>query len=69
LMGETNFFWHPALQPLGSFRQLASCRSSSKITGKTNLQSILNKNSPQSHMELEFNVFGVARKLVTYVVH
>ena len=34
-----------------------------------NLQFILNKNSPQAHMESEFDVLGVARKLMKYVVH
>jgi hypothetical protein len=45
------------------------CRSSSENTRKMNLQPILNKNSPWTHIELEFDVFGVARKLVKYVVH
>jgi hypothetical protein len=34
-----------------------------------NLQSILNKNSPQAHMGLGFNVLGVVRKLVKYIVY
>jgi hypothetical protein len=32
-----NFFWHPTLQPLGSFSDMAESRSSSKITRKMNL--------------------------------
>jgi hypothetical protein len=35
---------------------------------KMKLQPILNKNSPWAHMELEFDVLGVARKLVKFVV-
>jgi hypothetical protein len=34
-----------------------------------NLKSVLNKNSPWAHTELEFDVLGVSRKLVKYVVH
>jgi hypothetical protein len=34
-----------------------------------NLKPILNKTSPRTHMESEFDVLGVARKLVKYVVH
>jgi hypothetical protein len=34
-----------------------------------NLQPVLNKNSPGAHMELKFDMFGVAKKLVKYVVH
>jgi hypothetical protein len=34
-----------------------------------NVQPILNKNSPWAHMESEFGVLGVAKKLVKYVVH
>jgi hypothetical protein len=48
---------------------MAACRSSSKNTRKMNLKLILNKTSPQAHMELEFDVLGVPRKLVKYVVH
>jgi hypothetical protein len=33
-----------------------------------NLQPILNKNSPHAHKELEFDVLGIAGKLVKYVV-
>jgi hypothetical protein len=48
---------------------MATCRSSSKNTRKMDLQPILNKNSPQAHMELEFDMLGIAGKLVKYVVH
>jgi hypothetical protein len=33
------------------------------------LQPILNKNTPQAHMELEYDMLGVAGKLMKYVVH
>jgi hypothetical protein len=44
-------------------------RSSSNYTKELNLQPILIKNSPQAHMELEFDVLGVGGKLMKYVVH
>ena len=34
-----------------------------------NLKLILNKNLPQVYIELEFNMLGVPKKLVKYVVH
>jgi hypothetical protein len=34
-----------------------------------NLNPILNKISPRARTELEFDVFGVPKKLVKYVVH
>jgi hypothetical protein len=34
-----------------------------------NLQPILNKNLPHVDVELEFDMHGVARKPVKYVVH
>jgi hypothetical protein len=33
-MDKTNFFWYPALQPVGSFSHMVESRSSSKITRK-----------------------------------
>jgi hypothetical protein len=60
---------HPALQPLGNFSHMAACRSSSKNTRKMNLILFFNKNLPQAHTELEFDVLGVHGKLVKYVVH
>jgi hypothetical protein len=44
---------------------MAACRSSSE----NELKLILNNNSPQAHMESEFDVLGVPGKLVKYVVH
>jgi hypothetical protein len=48
---------------------MATCRSSSNNIEKMNLKSVLNKNSPWAHTELEFDVLGVSRKLVKFVVH
>jgi hypothetical protein len=48
---------------------MVACRSSSKNIGKINLISVLNKTSPQAHMELELDVLGVHGKLMKYVVH
>jgi hypothetical protein len=48
---------------------MAARRSSSKNTGKMNLIPILNKTSPQAHIESELNVLGVPIKLVKYIVH
>jgi hypothetical protein len=36
---------------------------------KMNLKHVINKTSPWAHMELEFDVLGVAKKLVKYVVN
>jgi hypothetical protein len=48
---------------------VAAYRSFSKNKRKMNLQSILNKNSPEVNTKLEFGVLGVVGKLVKYVVH
>jgi hypothetical protein len=63
------FILHPALQPLGNFSHMAACRSSLENTRKMNLIPILNKTSPQAHMESELGMLGVHGKLVKYVVH
>jgi hypothetical protein len=34
-----------------------------------NLKPVLNKTSPRAHTELEFDMLGVPKKLVKYVVH
>jgi hypothetical protein len=68
-MGKTNFLFSTLLQPLGSFSHMATCRSSSKNTGKMNLIPVFNKNSPWAYTESELDMFGVHRKLVKYVVH
>jgi hypothetical protein len=39
-----------------------------KIQEKMILQPIMNKNSPWGHVKSELDVFGVARKLMKYVV-
>ena len=62
-------FKHLTLQPLGNFCHMVAYRSSSKKIRKLNLIPVLNKNSPQAHMESELNVLGVHKKLVKYVVH
>ena len=43
--------------------------TSSKNIGKMNLQPIMNKYSPWVHMELKFDVFGIAGKLVKHIAH
>jgi hypothetical protein len=48
---------------------MAAYRSSSTNTRKMNLSLVLNKNSPRAHTELEFDVVGVHKNLVKYVVH
>jgi hypothetical protein len=48
---------------------MATCRSSSENIEKINLMPVLNKTSPWAHAESELDVFGVAGKLVKYVVH
>jgi hypothetical protein len=48
---------------------MAACRSSSKNIAKMSLIPVFNKKLPRAHTELEFNVLGVHRKLVKYVVH
>jgi hypothetical protein len=48
---------------------MAAYRSPSKNTRKMKLIPILNKTLPQAHMELEFDMLGVPRKLVKDVVH
>jgi hypothetical protein len=40
-----------------------------EIQEKMNLKPILNETSLQAHMELEFGVLGVFRKLMKYEVH
>jgi hypothetical protein len=59
----------PCLQPLGSFSHMAACGSSLENTRKINLIPVLNKTSPQAHIELELEVLGYPRKLVKYIVH
>jgi hypothetical protein len=48
---------------------MVACRSSLENTGKMNLILVFHKNSPRAHTESEFDVLGVHRKLVKYVVH
>jgi hypothetical protein len=68
--GKTNFFFGALhFSPWGNFSHMVAYRSSSKNIGKMNLQSILNKNSPWTHLESKFDVLNVAKKLLKYVVH
>jgi hypothetical protein len=60
------FFENSALQPLGSFSHMATCRSSLENTLKMSLILVFNKNL---HMESELGVLGTHEKLVKYVVH
>ena len=62
------FFWDPTLQYLGYFSDVATYRSFSKNTRKLNIYPTLNKTSPWAHIESKFDILGVARKLVKYVV-
>jgi hypothetical protein len=48
---------------------VAACRSSPNIAIKMNFQPSLNKNSPHAHMNLGFEVLGVAGNLEKYIVH
>jgi hypothetical protein len=48
---------------------MAACRISSENVGKMSLIPVFNKNSPRALMESEFDVLGVHKKLVKYVVH
>jgi hypothetical protein len=63
------FFEHLALQPLGSFSHMATCRSSSENTGKMSIILVFNKNLPQAHTESELDLLGIRGKLVKCVVH
>jgi hypothetical protein len=67
-MGKTKVLFS-TLQPLGSFSHMVACKSSSKNTREMNLIPVLNKTSPQAHIELELDVLGVPGKLVKYVIH
>jgi hypothetical protein len=60
---------HPTLKPLGTLSNVAAYRGFSKNRGKMSLQPILNKKLPWAHMELEFDVLGIAGKLVKHFVH
>jgi hypothetical protein len=67
--GQIKLLSYLALQPLGCFSCMAACRSSSKNKGKMSLKLVFNKTSPRAHKESEFDMLGVYRKLVKYVVH
>jgi hypothetical protein len=65
---ETSFL-APYPSALGQFSHMATCQSSWENTGKISLIPVFNKNLPRAHIELEFGVLGVHRKLVKYLVH
>jgi hypothetical protein len=66
-IGKTNYFWSILpFSPWAILATLAACRSSLENIGKI---LVFNKNLPQAHTESEFDVLGVHRKLVKYVVH
>jgi hypothetical protein len=67
--GQKNFFCYPILQPLGSLSHMAIYKSSLKNTRKVNLQPIFNKISPWTLMASQFDVLGVAKKLIKWLVH
>jgi hypothetical protein len=48
---------------------MVACSCSLENTRKMSLKPFLNKTSPLAHTELEFDVLGIAKKLVKYVVH
>jgi hypothetical protein len=64
-------FWHSILELLSidPAYKYGIFRSSSENTWKMNLQPILKKNSPWTHMEFEWDLLGVVGKLVRYVVY
>ena len=47
---------------------MVACRSSLEDTQKISLIPVFNKNLPQVHTELKFDMLGVHRNLVKYVV-
>jgi hypothetical protein len=63
---QTSFL---AFQPLGNSSHMAACRNSLENTRKKNLKPVLNKTLPQAHTESKFDVLGVSKKLVKYVIH
>ena len=69
-VGKANsFFGHPTLQPLDNVSYMATSRSSLKITKKNEFATRLNIELFPTHMELELDMLGVAKKLVKNVVH
>jgi hypothetical protein len=48
---------------------MVAYRSSLENKTKMNLQLIFNKNSPLVELKLEFNMLGVAKRLVKIVIH
>ena len=68
-MGKKNFFFGPLpFNPLAILATWLHVGAPQKIIGKKNLQPILNKNAPHYHLELEFDMFVIAKRLVKYVI-
>jgi hypothetical protein len=69
-MVKTNFFCGTLPFSLWAFfSHVVAYKSSSKNTRKMNMQPVLNKNIPWIHVQSKFDVLGVAKELVKYVVH
>jgi hypothetical protein len=69
-MGKTNFFLSPL--PFSPWAVLATwlhVGAPHKIQEKMNLIPVFNKNLLPAHTKSEFDVLGIHRKLVKYVVH
>jgi hypothetical protein len=68
-MGKTNFFLSTLpFSPWAISTTWLHVGAPQKI-GKMNLRSILNKISPLAYKESEFDILGIPRKHVKYVVH
>jgi hypothetical protein len=57
------------MKPIGNVNHVATSRSSSKNTRKSNVQPIWNIELFRTHIGLELGMVGVAKKLVKDVVH
>jgi hypothetical protein len=69
-ISKTNFcFGTLSFRPWAFLATWLHVGASQKTTRNMNLQSILNKDSPWAHIEIEFNVLSIVKKLVEYVVH
>jgi hypothetical protein len=54
---------------MGNFSHMVACRSSSKKYMKNGFTNHFDKNSPWTHTRLEFDLLGIASKLVKCGVH
>jgi hypothetical protein len=68
-MDKTKFFFSSlSFSPWAVLATWLHIRALQKIY-EMNLKLILNKNSPCTHMKLEFDMLDVAKKFVEYIVH